>query len=75
MEAERRQLGLRGLRFLLYECQGCGQGSIFLHLLPLEGESPGALQDRRQSLETEMRRLRSDMIEVVVTERAPAWAR
>jgi len=69
MEAERKALGLQGVRFLYYNCTGCGYADIFVDIHPLEGETHDAFRQRRRELETTVRQLHADRVEVVVTEK------
>ena len=57
MEAERRAAGLEGVRFLYLHCPACGTDDILVGVLPLPGESAGDFADRREALETAVRRL------------------
>jgi hypothetical protein len=69
MEAERKELGLQGVRFLYYNCSGCGYADIFVDVHPIEGETAAAFRERRQELESAVRQLHADRIEVIVTEK------
>src|SRR5690349_10438145 len=69
MEAERRALGLEGVRFLYYRCPVCSCEDVFLDLIPLAGESEEQFSIRRQSLEGKIRKLHGKDVEVVLHER------
>jgi hypothetical protein len=69
MEAERKALGLQGVLFRFYTCSACGTADIFVEILPLEGESDEAFRRRREELESTIRGLRGDGVDVVVVEK------
>jgi hypothetical protein len=69
MEADRRALGLEGVRFLSYACPACGYADIFVDIHPLENETPEAFGRRRAELEAAVRQVRGDKMEVIVTPR------
>jgi hypothetical protein len=69
MEAERKALGLEGVRFLYYTCPDCGRHAIFLDLHHLEGESPEEFNRRRAELESAVGEVPADHVAVVITER------
>ncbi len=69
METERKALGLQGVRFLYYNCAGCGYADIFVDVHPVEGEPVEAFRERRQELESAVRQLHAERVEVVVTEK------
>jgi hypothetical protein len=69
MEAERKALGLEGVRFLYYACPDCGKDAIFLDLHHLEGESEEAFEKRRSELESAVAGVSADHVAVVITER------
>ena len=69
MEAERKALGLQGVRFLYYNCAGCGYADIFVDVHPVLGEPAAAFRQRRQELESAVRQLHAERVEVVVTEK------
>ena len=71
MEADRKTLGLEGVRFLYYGCPYCGLDAIFIDLIRLTGESPEEFNDRRAGLESAIRQVHSENVGVVLTERAP----
>ena len=70
MEADRKSLGLEGVRFLYYTCPDCKHDDIFLDIHHLEGESPEAFQKRREALEAAVRQTDAEKVEVTITERA-----
>jgi hypothetical protein len=67
MEMERKALGLHGVRFLYYNCSGCGYADIFVDVHAIEGEPTEQFHQRRQELETAVKQLHADRVEVVVT--------
>jgi hypothetical protein len=69
MEADRKRLGLEGVRFLYYTCPDCGHDDIFLDIHHLEGESPGEFQKRREDLEIAVRQTDVEPVKVTITER------
>jgi hypothetical protein len=69
MEAERKALGLEGVRFLYYTCSDCGHDAIFLDLHHLEDESPEEFNLRRAELEFAVADVHSDDVAVVISER------
>jgi hypothetical protein len=69
MEAERKSLGLEGVRFLYYTCPDCGHHAIFLDLHHLEGESAEQFRLRRAELERAVAEVQADDVAVVITER------
>ena len=72
MEAERKALGLEGVRFLYYSCPACRYGDIFVDIHHLENETAEAFERRRAELEAAVRQVRGDNTAVVITERRPA---
>jgi hypothetical protein len=66
MEAQRKDAGLEGVRFLYCRCSNCGMHDIFVDILPLAGESADDFQARRDEMEGVVRRLHGDQVEVVV---------
>ena len=70
MEADRRALGLQGVRFLSYACPECGYDDIFVDLHPLQGESLEDFHRRRGELETAVREFHGKMVQAVLCERA-----
>ena len=69
MEAERKALGLAGVRFLYYACPGCKHADIFVDLHPLEGESDEHYRARRSELEAAVRELHAKNVGVTLIER------
>ena len=69
MEADRKRLGLIGVRFLYYTCPACKHDDIFLDILHLDGETPEQFQKRRDALEEAIRATESEKVEVTLTER------
>lgn len=67
MEAERKALGLQGVRFLYYNCSDCGYADIFVDVHAVPGETIEAFQQRRHELETTVRQLHPEQVEIVVT--------
>jgi hypothetical protein len=70
MEAQRKELGLKGVLFRYYTCSACGFADIFVDVLPLEGESEEAFHQRKQELEQTIRDLHGERVEVILVERA-----
>src|SRR5438552_2870481 len=68
MEAERRALGLRGVRFLYYNCSNCGYADIFVDVHPVSGEPMERFRQRRQDLESTVRQLHAERVEIVLTD-------
>jgi len=68
MEADRRALGLEGVRFLYFTCPACGQADIFIDLHPLKGEPEEVFQARRAGLEAAIRQVGSENTAVVLIE-------
>lgn len=66
MEAERKALGLEGIRFLYYSCPACKYDDIFVDILPLQDETPEQFQKRRRELEATVRQVRGEKTDVVV---------
>ncbi len=71
MEADRKVLGLEGVRFLYYSCPHCGLDAIFIDLVRRAGESSDDFHDRRAGLESAIGQVRSENVGVVLTERVP----
>jgi hypothetical protein len=69
MEAERRALGLEGVRFLYYSCPACGYADIFLDIHHLKDETDEEFQRRRADLEAAVRQVHGEKTAVVITER------
>jgi hypothetical protein len=68
MEAERKALGLQGVRFLYYNCSHCGYADIFVDVHPVPDEPVETFLQRREELESIVRQLHADYVEVVVTD-------
>jgi hypothetical protein len=69
MEADRKALGLEGVRFLYFTCPACGQADLFIDLLALAGESEEVFRARRAGLEAAIRQVQAEDTEVVLTEK------
>jgi hypothetical protein len=70
MEADRKRLGLEGVRFLYYTCPGCNRDDIFLDIHHLEGESAEEFQARRDALEAAVRQTDAERVAVTIVERS-----
>lgn len=66
MEADRKALGLEGVRFLYYTCPACRYDDIFVDILPLENETPEQFQQRRADLERAVRQVHGVKTKIVV---------
>lgn len=66
MEAERKAAGLEGVRFVYYRCPGCGADSIFVDILPRDGEPAADFEGRRGAMEAVVRGLHSGAVAAVV---------
>jgi hypothetical protein len=69
MEAERKALGLQGVLFRYYTCSACGTADIFVDVHPLEGESDEAFRLRRDELESAVRSVRGEGVDVVLVQK------
>lgn len=69
MEAERKSLGLEGVRFLYYTCPECKHADIFVDIHPLEGESDEDYHARRSELEAAVQELHTKNVGVTLIER------
>jgi hypothetical protein len=69
MEAERKTLGLEGVLFRYYTCSACHFADIFVDIHALQGESQEAFQRRREELETSLRHLQGEGVDIVLVER------
>ena len=69
MEADRRALGLEGVRFLYYACPACGLADVFLDLHRQPGETGEEFAERRRAMEDAVRQVEPEGVEVVLTER------
>jgi hypothetical protein len=70
MEAQRKELGLRGVLFRYYTCSACGFADIFVDVHHLSGESDDAFHHRKEELEETIHGLHGERVEVVLVERA-----
>jgi hypothetical protein len=66
LEAERRERGLEGVKFLYLHCPACEMNDIFVAVLPLETEFAEDFEARRAAMEEVVRELHADDIEAVV---------
>ena len=66
MEADRKSAGLEGIRFLDYLCPGCGTDSIFVDILPREGEAAEEYVGRKREMEKVVRSLHARRVNAVV---------
>jgi hypothetical protein len=69
MEADRKALGLEGVRFLYYTCSQCGRTDIFLDVHHRFGESDQEFQHREADLEAAIRRVQPKDVDIVLVER------
>ena len=69
MEADRKALGLEGVRFLYYSCPACRHDEIFVDIHPLEGELAEDFFRRRKDLEAAVRDFHGNKVEVVLLDR------
>jgi hypothetical protein len=69
MEAERKALGLEGVRFRYYYCSACDHADIFVEVCPLPGESRAALGRRLDELDEVVRSLPTEGVKVVLVYR------
>jgi hypothetical protein len=69
MESDRKALGLEGVRFLYYTCPGCGYADIFLDIYRQDGETEEQFQQRTHALESAVRQVHAEEVEVVLTKR------
>jgi hypothetical protein len=65
MESERKQIGLKGVRFVYYHCP-CGMSDIFVDILPRDGEYHEEFERRRSDMEAAVRQVHGDRAEAVV---------
>jgi hypothetical protein len=75
MEAERKELGLRGLLFRCYDCEACGHADIFVDLYPLEGETAEEFRQRREDLESAIGTLETAGVAIRVIDRSRVHTR
>jgi hypothetical protein len=72
MEAQRREAGLEGVKFLYFRCPKCGMDDIFVAILPRETEFAQDYEARRDAMEKVVRGLHAeDVAAVVVPLKAP----
>lgn len=69
LEAERKAQGLEGVLFRYYTCSGCGHADIFVDVRSLEGESEEAFLRRRDELESTVKDLEGEGVNVVLVAR------
>lgn len=69
LESERKAQGLEGVLFRYYTCSACGQADIFVDVRPLDGESEEDFRQRRTELESAVKGLEGQGIDVVLTQR------
>jgi hypothetical protein len=69
MEADRKALGLQGVRFHFYTCSACGGADIFVDVLALEGESDEGFRLRRGALAAAVNEVQGDGVTAVLVER------
>jgi hypothetical protein len=69
MEADRKAMGLRGIRFVRYTCRHCSYDDIFMDIHPFKNEGTEAFRNRRLELEGVLRDMHGDRLEVVLCER------
>ncbi len=66
MEAERRALGLEGVKFRYYVCSACHQAEILVRVLRLPGEPGERFERRREELEQAVQQVPSRDVEVIL---------
>jgi hypothetical protein len=66
MEVERKAAGLEGMRFLYCHCPECEADTIFVDIIPIDGERAGEFEARRAEMEAVVRRLDGERIEAIV---------
>ena len=66
MEAERKAAGLTGVRFVYYQCSGCGMNDIFVDIVPCVGEAGTDYEARHAAMEAVVRGLHADGVAAVV---------
>jgi len=69
MEAERKALGLKGVRFLYYLCPACDFADVFIDIHPLADEPDDVFRARRAGLEDAIRHVHAEKTAVVLCER------
>ena len=66
MDAERKTAGLEGVRFLYYHCPSCEADTIFVDILPIDGERAREFEARRMEMEAVVRGLQGERVGAVV---------
>ena len=66
LEAQRKEAGLEGVKFLYFHCPACGMDDIFVAILPLATELAEDYEARRAAMETVVRGLHADGVEAIV---------
>ena len=66
LEAQRKEAGLEGVKFLYFHCPACGMDDIFVAILPLATELAEDYEARRSAMETVVRGLHADGVEAIV---------
>jgi hypothetical protein len=69
MEADRKAWGLEGVRFVYYTCPVCSYADIFLDIHHQQGESQENFEKRRMALESAVRQMHGEQVEVILSER------
>jgi hypothetical protein len=69
MEADRKRLGLEGIRFLYYTCPACKYDDIFLDMHHRDDETSEQFELRRDALEKAIRVTHTEKVQVTLTER------
>ncbi len=60
--------GLKRVLFHNCRCPDCGTEAVFLDVFRLDGESDEAYRSRKETLESGVRRVQAEAIEVVVVD-------
>jgi hypothetical protein len=66
LEAQRKEAGLEGVKFLYFHCPACGMDDIFVAILPLATEFAEDYEARRATMEKVVRGLHADSVGAVV---------
>jgi hypothetical protein len=66
MEVERKKAGMEGVRFLYYQCPECEADTIFVDILPIDGEGTEEFEARREDMEAVVRGLHGERVGAVV---------
>lgn len=69
LEADRRAAGLQGVHFFDYRCPDCGTEDVFVDVFRLNGETDEEYRTRKESLESGVKRVQAEEIDVVVVEK------